>query len=271
MGKIEIKERCEKMKYKYEIFNCNNGNPTAIITNCINEEKKVAVSEKIYDLMPDIDQAAIIIEQNEKSCTFQLINGEFCGNACLSICGYMKKMYGNNDITIINKIIDENNQTHYINIKASYENDICSLVIPKKMLINKVEKTKNEIYKVEMNGITHLIIPKSFGIENQKIAYDKIDEFKKENNMPDVLGIIFMNENKIDPFIWINRINLLQNQTACLSGSIATTAYINDIKSNNMDVDIIQPTNESYNIKIEDTNINVKGTVRNIGSGEIEI
>lgn len=271
MGKIEIKERYEKMKYKYEIFNCNNGNPTAVITNCINEEKKIEVSEKIYDLMPDIDQVAIIIEQNEESCTFQLINGEFCGNACLSICGYMKKKYEHKNITIVNKVIDENNQTHYINIKGSYENDICSLVIPKKMLINKIEKTKNGTYKVKMNGITHLIIPKSFGIENQKIAYNIKDELKKEETLPDVLGIIFMHENRIEPFIWINRINLLQTQTACLSGSIAATSYINDIKSNNTDVNIIQPTNESYNIKIEDTNINVKGIVRNIGLGEIEV
>lgn len=29
------------MKYKYEVFTCNNGNPTAIITDCQSKEKKL--------------------------------------------------------------------------------------------------------------------------------------------------------------------------------------------------------------------------------------
>lgn len=257
------------MKYKHEVFTCNNGNPTAIITNCSSKEKKWSISEKIYDVMPEIDQAAIIIEENENNCTFQLINGEFCGNACLSICKYMGEKYGIIDAKLVNKIIDENDEEHYINIQSYCNKRNCSLIIPKKTLINKVSKTKLGLYKVEMNGITHIIIPDSFG--NKEIAYKQKNEFAKLEKMPDVLGIIFIHENKINPFIWINRIELLQNQTACLSGSIAATAYINNLKSDNEEVEIIQPTKESYKIKIEENNINVTGIVRCIKKSEIEI
>lgn len=257
------------MKYKYEVFTCNNGNPTAIITDCQSKEKKWSISKKIYDVMPEIDQAVIVIDENKNECTFQLINGEFCGNACLSVCKYMGKKYGNIDVKLVNRVIDENNEEHYINIQSYCNNKNCNLIIPKKTLINEISKTKSGLYKVEMNGITHIIIPNSFG--NEEIAYKQKNEFAKTEKMPDVLGIIFIQENKINPFIWINRIELFQNQTACLSGSIAATSYINNLKSNNEEVEIIQPTEESYKIKIEEDDINVTGIVRCIKKSEIEI
>lgn len=34
------------MKYKYEVFTCNNGNPTAIITNCSSREKNGVFPKK---------------------------------------------------------------------------------------------------------------------------------------------------------------------------------------------------------------------------------
>lgn len=257
------------MQYKYEVYTCNNGNPTAIITNCTSKENKWNISEKIYDVMPEIDQAVVIIDENKDNCIFQLINGEFCGNACLSVCKYMGEKYGITDVKIINKVIDENEKEHYINIQGHCNNENCSLIIPKQTLINRISRTKSGLYKVEMNGITHIIIPGSFG--NETIAYKEKDKLLKEEKMPDVLGIIFIKENRINPFIWIDRIELLQNQTACLSGSIAATSYINNLKSNNEEVDIIQPTRESYKIKIEENNINVAGVVRCIKTSEIEI
>ena len=50
------------MKYKYEIYNCNNGNPTAIITNCSDERIYENIAEKIYEIHPEVDQAAVILE-----------------------------------------------------------------------------------------------------------------------------------------------------------------------------------------------------------------
>lgn len=44
--------------------------------------------------------------------------------------------------------------------------------------------------------------------------------------LPNAMGVIFLDDNKIEPFIWIKRIELLQHQQSCLSGSIAALEYI---------------------------------------------
>ena len=93
------------MKYKFEIYNCNGGNPTAILKNCNSEEMFSKVADKIYDIKPEVDQTAVILKNSENSCTFQLVGGEFCGNACLTICGYMKKEFNIQNGYVINKII----------------------------------------------------------------------------------------------------------------------------------------------------------------------
>ena len=62
------------MKYKYEIYNCNNGNPTAIITNCTDEKIYKKLSEEIYKTNKNVDQVAVILDIKDNICTFKLVN-----------------------------------------------------------------------------------------------------------------------------------------------------------------------------------------------------
>ncbi len=98
------------MEFKYEIYTCNNGNPTAIIRNRDNEKTHENIAEKIYEIHPDVDQVAVILDTEKEKCTFQLVNGEFCGNACLSVSAYMYENYKIQNTTIINKIKNQAKQ-----------------------------------------------------------------------------------------------------------------------------------------------------------------
>lgn len=258
------------MKFNFEVYNCNGGNPTAILKNCESEEMFSKVADKIYDLKPEVDQTAVILENNENGCTFQLVGGEFCGNACLTICGYMKKEFNIENGYVINKIIDENNINHYIKINSKCDGDLYKLSIPKELLIKNISNTEASNYIVEMNGITHIIIPKSFGEDNLKYVENEIKKLEEKKCVPDVLGIIFYDGIKIDPFIWIKRIKLLQNQTSCLSGSVAVACYLKDIKNINS-FNIMQPTNQSYEIEFKEDFIDISGRVNWTDCGEVEI
>lgn len=258
------------MNYKYEIYNCNKGNPTAIITNCDHEKMYENIAEKIYEIHPEVDQAAIILDVKGKECSFQLVNGEFCGNACLSVSAFMYNNYKMKDVNIVNKIINKNDNAEYIKIESKYDGENGNLIIPKNLFIINEQYDNYENYTVKMNGIEHLIIPRSYGILNEKYAKMEIEKMERNNTIPDIIGIIFLESNKIDPFIWIRRVKLLQHQMSCLSGSIATLEYLHkkEKKEENL---IIQPTGEAYEIQLNEDYININGIVRKIGFGSVEV
>ena len=257
------------MEYKYETYSCNNGNPTAIITNCIDENIYPNIAEQLYKTR-EVDQIAVILKIEDNKCTFQLVNGEFCGNACLSISSYMYENYQIKDIIIINKIIDKNGIINDIRIISKYENNIGNLIIPKELFLTKDKKDNQEYYKTNMNGIEHIIIPKSYGNKNEEYAKKEISKLEKKNKIQDILGIIFLENNIIDPYIWINRIKLLQHQQSCLSGSIAALEYLKT-KKGITKTKIIQPTGEAYEITIKKNNIHISGNVKRIKVGIIEV
>lgn len=258
------------MNYKYEIYNCNNGNPTAIITNCDNEKIYKNIAEKIYEIHPEVDQAVVILEVKGKKCVFQLVNGEFCGNACLAISAFMYENYKIKDANIVNKIINENGEIKCIKIESRYDGKSGNLIIPQSLFLtlDKFDAYENGIIK--MNGIEHLIIPRSYGKMNEEYAKKKIEEIEKKGTMPDVLGLIFLENNKIDPFIWIRRIRLLQHQTSCLSGSIAALQYLHKREKRKENL-IIQPTGETYDIKFRENYIDITGIIRKIKLGSVEV
>lgn len=259
-----------KMEFNYEIYTCNNGNPTAIIRNRDNEKTHENIAEKIYEIHPDVDQVAVILDTEKEKCTFQLVNGEFCGNACLSVSAYMYENYKIQNTTIINKIINEDSKEEFIEIKSNYDGKTGNLLIPKKLFLtnNNEENKYNNL--VKMNGISHLIIPQSFGTKNEEYAKKEIEKIEKNGTVPDVLGIIFLENNQIDPFIWIKRISLLQHQASCLSGSIAAAEYLQNISKTDTNR-IIQPTGEYYDIKFEKDYIDITGTIRKYKSETMEV
>ena len=153
-------------------------------------------------------------------CTFRMAGGEFCGNACRAVAEFMRRRYGFTQSTIIiNKII----------IKATSDGETSQIVIPKKDLVKEIKPVQCVI----MNGITHIIIPDDVG---------------------DAMGIMFMKENKINPFVIVPKANTFFNETACLSGSIAAAMVSGDNK-------IIQPTGQPYSIKIDESEITASGKV----------
>ena len=188
----------------------------------------------------------------------------------MSVSAFMFENYKIKDANIVNKIINENDKVEYIEIESKYDGKIGNLVIPKGLFLTNDKCRDFDNYTVKMNGIVHLIIPQSYGKENEEYAKSKIEKMKEKNTVPDVLGIVFLENNKIDPFIWIKRIQLLQHQNSCLSGSIAALEYLQK-KENIKEKLIVQPTGEAYDIKFKENYIDITGIIRKSELGIVEV
>lgn len=251
------------MGFEYEIYRCNDGNPTAIITNNSSERDYRSIAETIYQTHPEVDQVAVVLNVNDNECTFQLVNGEFCGNACLAISAYIYDNYHITESTIINKIKKSNGEYESIEIKSKCGGKLGNLLIPRSLFLTNNQQEQSEDYIVKMNGISHLIIPQSFLEMNGEYAKKQIEKLEGKNLVPDVFGIIFLENNKIDPYIWIKRIGLLQHQQACLSGSIAALEYLIN-KRKTYEREIIQPTGKAYEIEFKKDHIDITGTLQKV-------
>ncbi len=249
------------MKYNYEIYTCNNGNPTAIITNCTDETIYKDIAEKIYQKHRNVDQVAVILNVKDTKSTFQLVNGEFCGNACLAVSAYLYDNYKIKDGTIINIIKTKDSKAENIEIKSKCDGKTGNLTIPKELFLTNEIQENNNNYLVKMNGITHLIIPQSKIENKEQYAKTEIKKLEEKNMVPNVMGVIFLDDNQIDPYIWIKRIELLQHQQSCLSGSIAALEYVQK-HGKETENKIIQPTGEAYDIIFKENYIDITGTVR---------
>jgi len=177
-------------------------------------------ADKIMKQESNVEQVCAIENIKGSTCTFKMAGGEFCGNACRAVAEFMRKNYGFGKSKII---------INGIEVQATSNGETSQIIIAKKDLVKEI----TPVQCVFMNGITHIIIPEEVG---------------------DALGVMFVKENKINPFVLVPKAKTFFNETACLSGSIATALVLGGTK-------IAQPTNETYSIEIDETEIKARGKV----------
>jgi diaminopimelate epimerase len=236
------------MKTRYEIYDLG-GNITAIIPEMPNNFECLTIANKIMQQNPNVEQVAVIEKVNKNVCTFKMVGGEFCGNACRAVAEFMRRNFGFEKSKII---------INGMKINAASNGETSEINIAKNNLV-KETKNINGQFCVYMNGITQIIIPQNFKNNLQK-AEEMIIDFEKFNNIQDALGIMFLSGNKIDPFVWVVKAKTFFNETACLSGSIAAALFLGE-------TDIVQPTGETYAIKFNKRFIKASGKVTFIKGG----
>jgi len=219
---------------RYEIYDLG-GNPTAIIFI----EGEIS-PEQIMKDNPEVEQVAIIQSVKGDVCTFKMAGGEFCGNACRAVAEFMRRNYNKSKCKIIINgiVIDANSDGKTSQIQLEQ---------------NSLVKTCFENFVI-MNGITHVIV-KGQGNETQarKIKKDANDR----GITSDAFGVMFLDGNAINPFVWVETAKTFYNETACLSGSIAAAIYLGATK-----IEIIQPTGSPYLIAFDGKTITAKGEVK---------
>lgn len=258
------------MKAKYEVYTCNKGNPTVIFNDKMSLEDCQRLATVTYQNMPVIDQGGIILNVDGNNCVFRLIGGEFCGNACATAVAYMNRNYNSTKGVIKYEVENENGERQYINVNYSTDGKTCTLQIPREALLSDVGLTESGDYLVNMDGMSHIVVPKVGKENNRELAIKIRDYAIEHDDLPEVFGIIFLDEYEIDPYIWIPTPNLLQNQQSCLSGSVAAAKYLMD-NYNEMIVNIKQPTGLAYTIEIQENYILLSGTIDLMVRGTVEI
>ena len=247
--------------YDYKIY-IPSGNPTALVFRLEkNPERRKEINDEIMSLYGDFVEQVGFVNTDINNPELLMAGGEFCGNATRSaVYYYLDGKKGNMDIKVsgvpnkLNAGIDDDG------------NAWVDMPIIKGPYVNSIIPINNTSAIVKMYGITHLII--EAGDINKEYSKEDLKKYafsilERENLLnEEAAGVMFVNridnENiEISPIVFVKAINTLFYETACGSGTTAVGIYESYKRKEGIDVNILQPSGNTINVKTKVDNENI--------------
>lgn len=236
-------------KVSYQVF-VPGGNDTAFVfgTNYTKAERK-QINDIIMEKDKNVEQVGFLGDMDSPELI--MAGGEFCGNATRSAAYHY--LHGN-DGSLQLKV----NEKDYINAGVSEAKAWCEIPL----ILDKdiIEKLGNDIYKVQMKGMTTIVVRENVAkkyVQNIERIKDVAVEFidKYELRECEAVGVMFLEKDndiiKINPVVWVNAIDTLFYETACGSGTTATAIVESYLSGKDMSVNILQPSGHIISATIE--------------------
>ena len=247
--------------YDYKIY-IPSGNPTALVLGLEKDpNRRKEINDEIMSLYDDFVEQVGFVNTDINNPELLMAGGEFCGNATRSAVNYyLDGKKGNLEMKVsgvpnkLNTGIDEDGNA-WVDmpiIKGSYKNSI--------------KPISNNSAIVKMYGITHLVIEsgdinKEYSKEElKKYAFSILEKQGLLNE--EAAGVMFVNrldeeDIEISPIVFVKAINTLFYETACGSGTTAVGIYESFKRKEGIDVNILQPSGNTINVKTVVDNENI--------------
>lgn len=226
-------------------------NMTLLIETPVPREKQLAVAEQLIAYGSVYAEQAGYIEEAENPLAekrLQMMAGEFCGNATLSLAAVMaeKKGVAIGEETEI--VLEVSGAEAPVSCRIKRETEYGyrgSVAMPLPQKIEKrtfhLEGETYELSVVIFAGITHIIVPVALWGEN---AVQKAEQaaavWAKE--LPEAFGILLFDEEKrmVQPLVCVQKASLIWER-GCGSGTSAIGAYLAEKTENRVSLFLRQP------------------------------
>ena len=229
----------EKNEIKYIKFTPAGNNTALVINDNYKNNEKKLINDYILGFDKSIEQVGFISKNEYR---LDMAGGEFCGNATRSaIMYYLNNKEGNITINVNGKY----------NLKGGIdkENLVYSEmpIIKDNSQIKLIDKNK---YLVKLDGIVFLVIEDKIYLNDKELKEYSFNLLKKYKlTKYEASGVIYLDNNKIKPIVYVKDINTLFIETACGSGTAAIGIYKSFISKKSIELDVIQPTGKVIKVK----------------------
>lgn len=238
-------------KINYVLYSpCGNDTGLVIGSDFTNLEKK-EINDKIMELHPNVEQVGFL---SRDAYELNMAGGEFCGNATRSSAYYyLHGEKGSIDIKV-------SGTSGYIKSGVESNGDAWAQ-LPIYTGPDVVTTLSNDIKSVKLEGITHIILSLEVSSKYLNIIYKDTEKIKniskqirKDFNIDDsAVGVIFQekvnNVLKIHPIVWVKSIDTCFYETACGSGTAATSILKSLESSRSISLDLLQPSGKIITAK----------------------
>lgn len=225
-------------------------NMTLLIETPVPEERRLEIAEKLIAYGSIYAEQAGYIERSENPLAekrLQMMAGEFCGNASLSLAAVLSEEKGISVGEETEIVLEVSGTDSLVRCQMKKEETgffgRVSMPLPKSMG-DKTFRLGGELYELFMvafEGISHVIVPLSLWGED---AGKKAEQAAKEwaSEMPAAFGILLFDEEKgtLQPLVSVQGVSLIWER-GCGSGTSAIGAYLAAKKGESVSVSLIQP------------------------------
>ncbi|MDR3215200.1 MAG: hypothetical protein LBT75_02860 [Bacilli bacterium] len=202
------------------------GNITAFVLNDIKQADYQKIAHKIMALPNlEVEQVAFVTNSKYEPYQMNMMGLEFCGNATRCF-GYLVAKLNKLTKDIIQVEVSGSNEI--LNVEISHNPARATVEVSKPLSIENIINHQKTYPLVVFEGIAHLII------EDKEANQKEINELLSlidENYPNDAYGILYYNNNTIDPHVYVKATNSLVNESSCGSGAIAVAYYLHHLKN----------------------------------------
>jgi D-alanyl-D-alanine dipeptidase/diaminopimelate epimerase len=237
------------MKKTATVFKIAGGNETTIQTI---KGERGNVDEKagkaLLGAYPTAEQAGLLYTDSN---SLEMAGGEFCGNASAAAA-----------------VLLTNNQSTEPAVRygvSGFEGNVAAEVVSlggnsyrvrtsfdgMSYKVENLEYERQQLRVVDMRGIVHILIEDVFPVSNYESIQRKIiDELSLRDR--EAVGVIWYEQQagevKINPVVWVKKVDTLYYESACGSGAIAVALCTGKRK-------IVQPTGECISVYVDEGNV----------------
>lgn len=226
-------------------------NMTLLIETPVAREKQLAVAERLIAYGSVYAEQAGYIEEAENPAAekrLQMMAGEFCGNASLSLAAWLakKKNLPIGEKTEITLEVSGAEELVHCEMKRETEHRFLGRVaMPLPQCIETraftLDDERIELTAVVFAGITHILVPVSLWGDNAaKEAERAARVWAKE--LPPVFGLLLFDEKEksLKPLVAVEDVSLIWER-GCGSGTSAVGAYLAAREKKDITVSLKQP------------------------------
>ena len=226
-------------------------NMTLLIQTPVPREQHLSVAEKLIAYGSVYGEQAGYMEEPENPAAekrLQMMAGEFCGNASLSLAAWLakeKNLAVGEKTEIILEVSGADSLVH-CDIKRETENSFSGRVaMPLPKAMEERSFTLNgetcNLTAVVFEGITHIIVPVSLWGENGTAKAEQAAKVWADE-MPGAFGILLFDEEKgeLNPLVSVENVSLIWER-GCGSGTSAIGAYLAAKEGKSVSVSLKQP------------------------------
>lgn len=228
-----------------------NENMTLLIESPVPREKHLTVAKALIAYGSVYAEQAGYIEEpeNKAACArLQMMAGEFCGNATLSLGAYLFSKEHPETGTEKNFLLEVSGAYDLINCHMKKEADgylgQLSMPMPTKIATETyvLDSISYELETVYLSGITHIIVPKALWGEKAREKAEHAAKAWENQISEEAFGILLFDEGgmTLEPLVCVKNASLVWER-GCGSGTTALGAALATKKQDSLSLGLKQP------------------------------
>ncbi len=202
------------------------GNDQLLINGIVEKKYRREINDAMIRQFPNVEQVSFY-EFNKKNniARLELAGGEFCGNATRSLAYLLLKGKPGKIL------LQVSGTTNMLSAGVNASNTAFAQM-PIFNNFTCVQQLQKDLFRVDLEGISHLICTKKLEIKKNKDLVDYAKKLLEKNNLLFSIaaaGVMFIeiNNNKLllKPVVWVKNTQTILYETCCASGTAAVALW----------------------------------------------